>query len=770
MRSSENIHSTDLGFVYFNFIYKCVLKSYIVHLFCIGEDPEGGALRYSISGPVFSVDRDSGVVRLRQKLDRETQDLVEVIISITGTHIYNSTQFKVINSTFVVNKKTDDGVLGTEPNTVSLRREVPIRDYNDNPPVFIGRPYTTSISESTPLKSTIEIHPAILVTDRDEGQNSDLTLSCFDDNEKDADVCETFHVQTERNAEGNFTAIITLLQSLDFETRPSYVLTLMARDGAANPLTAYATVTINVIDVQDQPPVFANAPYSATIPENTPEDTFVLTVIAADGDTGNPRPVQLSLVDEQKGHFKLETVGSEGDGRAMLYTTAIPIDREDPDILQNGGVYTFRIKATELINNELPGDVAYTQVTIVLTDVDDHLPQFNEPHFDVSIPENLEQDTPLPGLPIYVVDRDLGANSRYNLSLRNVYNSDGVFAVSPTYGEGRTPIVVKVIDPSKLDYDVTDANLRNLTFDLIASVNGMDLSMTRINVNLQDANDNSPVFTQSSYRVRVEENAKIGTKVADLVATDKDSGVFGQIMYVLKGFGSDNFYTDSQSGGLFVGKQLDYEQQKSYSLSIVAVDSGGQETNANLFVDIGDVNDNYPMFESLEYTRTIREGTMEFEPQFFVRATDEDGPSQGDGKVKYSIESENSISGHVFAVNSDTGEITIREAVNSMDTERGQYELSVVATDYGVPPLSNSTRVQVRVGISGNQRPIFKGHFSTVGKGDIPGPPRFTVAIPEVAKDGYNVTTVAASDPDGLDALISYRIVGSNDNFVINER
>lgn len=652
-----------------------------------------------------------------------------------------------------------------------MRREVPIRDYNDNAPVFVGRPYTTSISESTIVGSIIEIHPAILVTDRDEGQNSDLTLSCFDDDDKDADVCETFNVQTERYAEGNFTAIITLLQPLDFETRPSYVLTMMARDGAtSNALTAFATVTINVIDVQDQPPVFTNAPYSSTIAENTPEDTFVLTVIASDGDTGNPRPIQLSLVDEQKGHFKLETVGADGDGRAMLYTTAIPIDREDPDILQNGGVYTFRVKATELINNELPGDVAYTQVTIVLTDVDDHLPQFNEPHFDVSIPENLEQDTPLPGLPIYVVDRDLGANSRYNLTLRNVYNANGVFAVSPTHGEGRTPIVVKVIDPAKLDYDVNDVSLRNLTFDLIASVNGVDLSMTRINVNLQDANDNSPVFTQSSYRVQVEENAKVGTKVADLMATDKDSGQFGKIIYVLKGFGSDNFYTDSESGGLFVGKNLDYEYQKSYSLSIVAVDSGGRETNANLYVDIVDVNDNYPMFESLEYTRTIREGTMEFEPQFFVRATDEDGPSQGDGKVKYSIESENSISGHVFAVNSETGEITIREAVNSMDTERGQYELSVVATDYGVPPLSNATRVLVRVGISGNQRPIFKGHFSTVGKGDIPGPPRFTVSIPEVAKAGYNVTTVAASDPDGLDALISYRIVGSNDNFVINER
>lgn len=382
----------------------------------------------------------------------------------------------------------------------------------------------------------------------------------------------------------------------------------------------------------------------------------------------------------------------------------------------------------------------------------------------------MEQDTPLPGLSVYVDDKDLGENSRYNLSLRNVFNSENVFAVSPIQGEGRTPIVVKVIDSSRLDYDVDDVALRNLTFDLIASVNGHDVSMSRITVNLQDTNDNSPIFSQTSYRVGIEENSEVGTKIADIMATDKDSGVNAQISYHLKGFGAEHFYTDLESGGLYVKSNLDYEQQKSYSLSIVAIDGGGPETNAHLHVDVIDVNDNYPMFESTEYTRTIREASMEFEPEFYVRAVDVDGPSQGNGRIHYSILSENSISGHVFGINSETGEITILEPVNSMDTERGQYELTVQARDYGVPPLTNTTRVQIRVGISGNQRPIFKGHFSTVGKGDIPGPPRFTVTIPETAEAGYNVTTVAASDPDGLDSLLTYRIVGSNDNFIIGDR
>lgn len=657
--------------------------------------------------------------------------------------------------------------MGSEPNTVSLRREIPVRDFNDNPPVFIGRPYSTSISEATPIGSIIEISPNIIVTDRDEGRNADVTLSCFMDN--DPDVCETFRVETDQIGEGNFTAIITLIKPLDYETRSSYVLTLLAKDGAyTNPLSTIASISINIVDVQDQEPVFINAPYSATLQENTPADTSVLRISAKDGDTGNPRPVRLTLENERKGYFKLDKTSE--NGAATIFTTSIPLDREDYDIFQNGGVYSFNVRATEFMSDGTPSDFALTQVTIVVIDENDNVPSFNEPSFEVNIPENLERGTPLPGLSIYAIDNDLGVNSQYNLSLRNVLNAEHVFEVSPTYGEGRTPVVVKVLDETKLDYDVNDTSLRVFKFDLVALVNGTETATSRITAYLQDVNDNGPIFSAANYDVYVEENSDIGKKITDITATDKDSDLFGRITYVLKGFGSEFFATDNSTGGLYVAKKLDYEQQKSYSLSIVAIDGGGWETTANVFINIVDVNDNAPQFESREYTRTIREGVHEFEPQFFVRAADVDGPQQGNGRVAYSIESENSISGHVFSIDKETGEIKIERPVSSMDTERGLYEITVAATDYGVPPLKNTTKVFVRVGISGNQRPVFKNRIDELDKGDIPGPPRYKVSIPENAPAGYNLTTVTATDPDGLDSLLTYRIVGANDNFIIDEK
>ena len=341
----------------------------------------------------------------------------------------------------------------------------------------------------------------------------------------------------------------------------------------------------------------------------------------------------------------------------------------------------------------------------------------------------------------------------------------------PTFGEGRTPLTVKIIDSAKLDYDVDDENLRRFIFDIVAIVDGRPVSKSRVTVNLQDANDNSPIFPRQSYHLKVNENSKRGFQIASIAAIDMDTGKFGKLTYEIKGFGAEFFYTEKNNGGIFVSRNLDFEEQKSYSLALVAKDGGGRETNANLLIDILDANDNYPAFESLEYTRTIREGATEFEPQFFVRATDIDGPQQGGGQITYSVEAENSISGHVFKINPNSGEITITRPVSSMDTERGQYELLVVATDHGTPPLKNDTRVLIRVGISGNQRPIFKGHFSSLNNGAIPGPPSYRVSIPENAQPGHNVTMVSATDPDGIDSLLTYKIVGTNsDNFVINEK
>lgn len=297
----------------------------------------------------------------------------------------------------------------------------------------------------------------------------------------------------------------------------------------------------------------------------------------------------------------------------LFYSLNYPL----PDLLH---LQIILFQATELINNEVPSDYTVTPVTIVVTDIDDHVPEFDQPVYDVSMPENVETGSPIPGLSIYVEDRDTGSNSKYDLTLRDVYNSEGVFAISTDHGEGRTPVSVKVKDSSRLDYDVEEEK-RLFAFDIVASANGIELSSARVNVKLLDVNDNSPVFDSPSYKLEVAEGAPPGTVVGEVSATDRDYGIYGELEYSLTGFGSNAFGTDRNTGGIFVVGDLDYETQKSYSLTLVAKDGGGRHSSTSVFVDILDVNDNAPAFEAAEYSRTIRDGATSFEPQFVVRVS-----------------------------------------------------------------------------------------------------------------------------------------------------
>lgn len=105
--------------------------------------------------------------------------------------------------------------------------------------------------------------------------------------------------------------------------------------------------------------------------------------------------------------------------------------------------------------------------------------------------------------------------------------------------------------------------------------------------------------------------------------------------------------------------------------------------------------------------------------------------------------------------------------VRSGDTERGIYQLTIRGTDLGKPPLYSETRIFIRVGVPGNQKPVFRGNY----KAGTPGPNSYRARLLENASSGTEVIRVIANDPDGRDSLLQYHIAsGAKDNFVINSR
>lgn len=176
------------------------------------------------------------------------------------------------------------------------------------------------------------------------------------------------------------------------------------------------------------------------------------------------------------------------------------------------------------------------------------------------------------------------------------------------------------------------------------------------------------------------------------------------------------------------------------------------------------MNDNKPTFEVKEYSRILREGAKSFQPEFYVRAVDADGPRHGGGKIFYEIISKN-YHNDVFTVDQDTGELKINVPVSSGDTPKGQYEMVIRGWDYGLPKLYDDVRVNVRVGVLGNQRPYFKGNARNKN-----GQAIYKISIKENVPPNEEIKKLEAVDPDGVDSKLSYQIAeGGKDNFVLNE-
>jgi len=306
----------------------------------------------------------------------------------------------------------------------------------------------------------------------------------------------------------------------------------------------------------------------------------------------------------------------------------------------------------------------------------------------------------------------------------------------------------------------------------VAETNAGVQIKTFINVIVTDSNDNVPIFQQNGFDFSVAEDAKAGEVIGTIVAEDLDSGNFGEVLYSLKGFGSEKFYVQAETGDIMVaacGRSLeeggtsclDWETEQSFSLTYKATDNGGrdggQTTTTNLMIRIEDKNDNHPKFDRDEYRRIVREGETEFQPELFIRATDKDGPLQGGGKVFYAINSINTDA-TVFQIDEMTGQITIIKPVRMEDTENGRYDLVVRATDLGKPSLHSDVKVYVNMGSIRNQKPKFVQ-------------PRYDIAIRENAELGSEVLKVSANDPDGKNSGLTYFIhSGSKDNFKIDPK
>ncbi|BES92052.1 Cadherin domain [Nesidiocoris tenuis] len=678
---------------------------------------------------IVNLNHNEANVILAKELDREERDEYMVVLTLT------------------------DGRLG-DGNFITQSLLILVEDVNDNEPVF--KPYRSTITvaeDSGPgILTTLE------ATDADEGPYGQVKYTLADqDNE------ENLFTVTTANGKG----LIKLIGQLDYEKKFLYHLKVLATDRSNGQRvnTATAGLIIKVDDVEDMPPEFVVVSPVARLSEDARIGTSVLQVKAVDGDRGVNNPIKYSIVSGSDGVFDIEP----NTGKVF---TLKKIDRE-AIINVNSGAYILEIEAREETSKVYPTPTARTEVTVIVTDVNDEAPTFRSPRYTCRVNENAQVSTPVTFLPPaepQVYDYDQGNNGTFEMFLEG---DDGLFDVTPRQGINDASFLIRVKDSSRLDYE----KMTVINFTLVAKEMVLyrpKSSTVPVTVYVLDMNDNFPEFSKPLYEVSVPENSGPGTTVAIVYARDKDSGKFGSegIRYTgLGGSIADLLALDSISGAITIKSEkpiFDRELIAKHYLTVEARDDlgMGNRNTVQLVINVDDVNDNAPQFIQSTYEARLLENEANFESPVFIEARDADLNGTKNSEVRYTLIGYSQYKRN-FTLDPVTGELKPMkpidfEALIMPDTKNilGSYPvtLQVKAEDGGKPSLSSVTTVTVYVQDVNDFAPVFEvANFSTTIPEDVPG--------------GTSIVKLIAHDADGSapNNVIAYRIVdGAGDKFVMN--
>ncbi|XP_041485949.1 cadherin-23-like [Lytechinus variegatus] len=601
-----------------------------------------------------------------------------------------------------------------------------ITNENDNAPIFQDEPYSKEISENEPVNSTVA---TVTATDADPRDTIIYSLSNSGAN------CEMEDFRVESTS-----GEIIVAKKLDYASVVQYTVCVKAADQGG--LEDTTTVVISIRDAQNQPPVFIGQPYDKTIPENTAVGHVVLTVVANDGDLGvNPRnTINYTLIDDADGTFSVRTNGE--------IVVEKELDRETEPITQ---LYTLIVQAIEDDNSDQSFAQINTNTSIYirLSDVNDNIPTFNQDGpIGTTIPERSPPGTQLDfGLEAF--DLDSGDSGKIALSLED--DEDVFYLASDTIFNSGV-VDIRVDNSSALDFE----RISNFTFQIRASDSEtLNSSVITAVVYLTNINDNTPTFSTDQYDVALPENSPEGTFVIQLKATDAD--IDSVLEYELLGYNNEWFAIDRSYGNITVSADAEFDAEllSVYFLTCVVSD-GDRVSTALLNVTVTDMNDEAPDFQSEDYSVTIPEYNLDdLEQQELqilqVVATDADS-NEVNRILTYSIESGNEDG--KFDIDSASGMI-FRNASIDRESEAATYELLVMATDSGSPPLNGTTDVIITIEDVNDNDPLFLEDV-------------YNATVAENAASGTEVANVTAVDAD-VDSLAVLYIIEGASPFLVNQ-
>ncbi|XP_059243460.1 protocadherin gamma-A6-like, partial [Mustela nigripes] len=383
-------------------------------------------------------------------------------------------------------------------------------------------------------------------------------------------------------------------------------------------------------------------------------------------------------------------------GRSQLFTlnlrsgslvTAGRIDREELCAQTAPCLVSFNILIEDKLN--------LYPIEVEIVDINDNTPRFFREELEVKILENAVPPSRFPLMEVY--DLDVGMNSLQGFRL----SENSHFSVD-VRSDANRPKYPELVLERALDRE--GEAIHHLVLTAVDGGDPVRSGTARILVIVLDANDNAPVFTQPVYRVSVPENLPVGTPVLSVNATDQDEGVHAEVTYsFLRGTEkiSKIFCLNVSTGEIATSANLDYEDSSFYELDVEARDRPGLVDRAKVLITILDVNDNVPEVVVTSGSRSVAESTPPGTVIALFQVYDRD--SGLNGLVTCSIsrslpfELEKSVDNYYQLV---TNTVLDREQISL-------YNITITATDKGIPPLSTETLIYLNVADINDNPPAF---------------------------------------------------------------
>ncbi|XP_078810323.1 protocadherin alpha-3 isoform X25 [Oryzias latipes] len=598
------------------------------------------------SDPLFEVNQSDGNLYLKKKLDRE--------------EICEKTSPCFINVKTVLENPLEIHSVAVE-----------ILDINDHAPVFAEREKILEISESALPGARFQLQAA---QDPDVGQFSIQQYKLSQN--------EHFRVEVKDRGENRKVPFLVLQKQLDRETSEKHKLRLTAVDGGKPVKSGNIEIIVDVLDVNDNSPVFTKETYSVTVKENIPIETVVIQVNATDLDKGANAEIVYSF-------------GNEVDQET---SEMFSINKKTGEITVKGQIdfeksksYDIDVQASDNGNAPLTSDKS---VKINVIDVNDNPPEIEVTSFSNSIKEDSKIGTTV--ALISIRDSDSGINGKVICTIKQ----DVPFTLSPSLQEN----MFAVVSMSQLDRE----NTPHYDVTIIAKDSGHPSFTVEktINVDVSDVNDNFPEFSMSPYTFYITENNIPRASVFSVKAFDRDDGENALVSYgILREMNSDNKLSsflsiNSETGNISAQKSFDFESVKTFQFHVVATDSGSPPLSSNVTVNVFilDQNDNAPVILYPVSSNGSAEGVEEIPRNVNaghlvtkVRAYDAD--IGYNGWLLFSLQQ---VTDHsLFALDRYTGQI--RTLRSFTETDEAEHKLLILVKDNGNVSLSATATVIVKL-------------------------------------------------------------------------